>query len=80
MIRALGNGGAVEYKGSTIRFPWNPDSKLPIWVAGYGPNALKLAGEVGDGYILQLADPDITAWSIQSVREAAEAAGRDPDR
>jgi probable F420-dependent oxidoreductase len=79
VIRALGNGEAVEYKGSTIRFPWNPHTRLPIWVAGYGPNALKLAGEVGDGFILQLADPDIAAWSIATVREAATAAGRDPD-
>jgi probable F420-dependent oxidoreductase len=79
VIRGLANGQSVEYKGSNLRFPWNPDSRLPIWVAGYGPNALKLAGEVGDGFILQLADPDITAWSINAVREAAVAAGRDPD-
>jgi probable F420-dependent oxidoreductase len=69
----------VQYKGSTLRFPWNPNSRLPIWVAAYGPKALKVAGEVGDGYILQLADPDIAAWSIQAVRDAAAAAGRDPD-
>ncbi len=79
VIRALANGQSVQYKGSNLRFPWNPDSRLPIWVAGYGPNALKLAGEVGDGFILQLADPDITAWSISAVREAAATAGRDPD-
>jgi probable F420-dependent oxidoreductase len=79
VIRALTNGGAVEYKGSTLRFPWNTGSRLEIWVAAYGPNALKLAGEVGDGYILQLADPDIAAWSINSVRDAAAAAGRDPN-
>jgi len=79
VIRALANGGTAEYKGSTLRFPWNPDSRLPIWVAGYGPNALKLAGEVGDGFILQLADVDIAAWSIATVRTAAEAAGRDPN-
>ena len=79
VIRALANGGTVQYKGSTLRFPWNPDSRLPIWVAAYGPKALKVAGEVGDGYILQLADPDIAAWSIQAVRDAAAAAGRDPD-
>ncbi len=65
-------------RGSTLRFPWNPDSRLPLWVAGYGPNALKLAGEVGDGFILQLGDPDIAQWSIATVRAAAEAAGRDP--
>src|ERR1700722_18056392 len=80
VIRGLANGEAVEYKGSTRRFAWNPTSRLPIWVAGYGPNALKLAGEVGDGFILQLADPDITAWSIKMVRDAAAAAGRDPER
>ena len=41
--------------------------------------ALKLAGEVGDGFILQLADVDIAAWMIKTVRDAAAAAGRDPD-
>jgi probable F420-dependent oxidoreductase len=79
VVRALANGGTVDYRGTPVRFPWNPQSRLPIWVAGYGPNALKLAGEVGDGFILQLADVDITAWSIAAVREAAAGAGRDPD-
>jgi probable F420-dependent oxidoreductase len=79
VIRGLTNGQAVQYKGTTLRLPWNPDSRLEIWVAAYGPKALALTGEVGDGFILQLADPDITAWSIAAVRRAAEAAGRDPD-
>ncbi len=79
VIRALANGEEADYKGTKLRLPWNPDSRLPIWVAAYGPKALALAGEVGDGFILQLADPDITAWSIAAVRRAAEAAGRDPD-
>ena len=52
---------------------------MPIWVAGYGPMALSAAGRVADGIILQLADPDIIRWCIGFVREAAVAAGRDPD-
>jgi probable F420-dependent oxidoreductase len=79
VIRELANGRPVEYKGSTIRFPWAGRSRVEVWVAGYGPKALQLIGEVGDGFILQLADPDIAAWTIGSVRAAAEAAGRDPD-
>src|SRR4051794_21135862 len=79
VIRDLANGRAADYKGTTLRFPWGAASRLPIWVAGYGPKALALTGEVGDGFILQLADPDITAWSIAAVREAAAGAGRDPD-
>jgi len=78
VIRALANGGQATYKGNQLRFPWNTSSRLPIWVAAYGPKALALTGEVGDGFILQLADPDITAWSIAAVRQAAAAAGRDP--
>ncbi len=79
VIRELTNGRSVEYNDSTLQFPWGTQSRLPIWVAAYGPKALALAGEIGDGFILQLADPDITAWSIQTVRNAAEAAGRNPD-
>ena len=78
VIRELGNPGEVEYIGSTLRFPWSVGSELPVWVAAYGPMALKLTGQVGDGFILQLADIDIAKWMIQTVRNAAEDAGRDP--
>jgi probable F420-dependent oxidoreductase len=79
VIRELANGRGVEYNGSTIRFPWADKSRAEVWVAAYGPKALALTGEVGDGFILQLADPDITAWTIKAVKDAAAAAGRDPD-
>lgn len=79
VIRELANSRAVEHHGSTLQFPWSRGSKLDVWVAAYGPMALKLTGEVGDGYILQLADIDIAKWMIKTVRDAAESAGRDPD-
>ena len=79
VIRELANCRAVDYKGTHLQFPWARTSELEVWVAAYGPLALKAAGEVGDGYILQLADVDIARWMITSVREAAAAAGRDPD-
>ncbi len=79
VVRNLANSRAAEYNGATLQFPWSVGSELEVWVAAYGPKALALAGEVGDGFILQLADPDITAWSIKVVRAAADAAGRDPD-
>ncbi len=79
VIRELANGRSVDYNGSTIVFPWAGKSELEVWIAGYGPRALALAGEVGDGFILQLADPQIAAWTIKAVRSAAEQAGRNPD-
>jgi probable F420-dependent oxidoreductase len=79
VIRALASGEQADYKGNRLQFPWSKGSHLPMWVAAYGPKALALTGEVGDGFIMQLADPDITAWAITAVRKAAEEAGRDPD-
>ena len=78
VIRELANGRGVDHNGSEIRFPWASKSRAEVWVAAYGPKALQLTGEVGDGFILQLADPSITAWTIKAVRDAAAAAGRDP--
>ena len=78
VIRKLANGEAADYKDSSLRLTWNPHSRLDIYVAAYGPKALALTGEVGDGFILQLADLAVAEWSIKAVRDAAAAAGRDP--
>jgi probable F420-dependent oxidoreductase len=79
VIRALANGRSVSLRGRELRFEWASESRLEVWVAAYGPKALALTGEVGDGYILQLADPDIAEWMIKAVRKAAAGKGRDPD-
>lgn len=78
-VKGLANGEAIEYKGNSIRLPWASSSRTPVWVAAYGPKVLALTGEVGDGFILQLADPSIAEWTIKAVRDAAADAGRNPD-
>lgn len=78
-IKGLANGDAIEYKGNHLRLPWASASRTPVWVAAYGPKVLALTGEVGDGFILQLADVSIAEWTIAAVRQAAADAGRNPD-
>jgi len=78
VIRDLAEGREVDYDGTPVRIPWVRDGRLEVWMAGYGPKALKVCGEEADGFILQCADPEIARWTIGSVREAAQAAGRDP--
>jgi probable F420-dependent oxidoreductase len=79
VIRELASCRSVEVNGVTLQFPWARTSRVEVWHAAYGPKALATTGEVADGYILQLADPDIARWMIGAVRDAAEKAGRDPD-
>ncbi|MGP3990479.1 TIGR03842 family LLM class F420-dependent oxidoreductase [Streptomyces sp. 3N207] len=77
-IRELAEGREAVVDGTPVRLPWVRDGQLPVWMAAYGPKALALAGREADGFILQLADPLLTAWMVGAVREAAVQAGRDP--
>jgi probable F420-dependent oxidoreductase len=79
-FRALNAGRSVDYEGVPTRFPWATAGVPRVWVAGYGPKALRTAGKIGDGVILQFADPDLIAWCMGFVREGAREAGRDPGK
>jgi probable F420-dependent oxidoreductase len=79
MIRELMNGREVTWNGKELRLPWAAERpEIPLYVAGYGPKALAVAGRQADGVIIQLADPDIVQWVMGQARDAAAAAGRDP--
>jgi len=76
VFRELTGGKEIDYEGQPTQISWAKGSP-PVWVAGYGPKVLDLAGRVGDGVILQFADPDLIEWCLGFVKKGAEAAGRD---
>jgi probable F420-dependent oxidoreductase len=79
VIRSLGRGEEADLGGTVIKFPWvKPGAELPVWMAAYGPKALKMTGEEADGFILQLSDLYLTEYMVKTVKDAAVAAGRDP--
>jgi probable F420-dependent oxidoreductase len=80
MIRDFMNGREVDWNDKELQLKWVREElpRIPMYVAGYGPKALAVAGRVGDGVIIQLADPDIIRWIMDTARQAAEEAGRDP--
>ncbi|MEU9573651.1 TIGR03842 family LLM class F420-dependent oxidoreductase [Streptomyces massasporeus] len=80
VIRDLAGGREADLGGgAVVRFPWIKEgAELPVWMAAYGPKALKMAGEEADGFILQLADLYLTEYMVKAVKDAAVAAGRDP--
>jgi probable F420-dependent oxidoreductase len=78
-IRELAAGRPVDLDGTEVRLPWTIGHELPIWVAAYGPKALRCAGRVADGVILQLADPFVIEWSLRYLAEGAAEAGRTLD-
>ena len=75
-IKDLVEGREIDYDGTPLQLKWTTGGTLEVWVAAYGPRALRCAGRVADGLIMQLADPYIVEWSLRYVREGAEQAGR----
>ncbi len=76
-FRDLTGGREINYEGQPTRITWAEGSP-PVWIAGYGPKVLNLAGRIADGVILQFADPDLISWCVGFVRKGAREAGRDP--
>lgn len=77
-------GERVVFQGQTLavngfRLTRVPPAPVPIHVAALRPGMLRVAGEVGDGAILNWLAPEDIARSVEVVREAARKAGRDPD-
>src|SRR5256885_685006 len=69
----------VFQRGEELGFEygWTYDSHI-LWQESYALLAIAVAGRVGDGVIIQLADPQIIQWIMATARKAAEEAGRDP--
>ena len=64
-IRDLVNGRPTHWNDTDIRLEWAQElPPVPIYVAGYGPRVLAVAGRHADGVIIQLADPDIVEWIV----------------
>ncbi len=87
LLRAWWTDVSVDFDGEFYQVeamamePKPPQGgELPIWVGGGSAAALKRAGAVGDGWLGSAAMGDVgrVAEMITTVKQAAEAAGRDP--
>jgi alkanesulfonate monooxygenase SsuD/methylene tetrahydromethanopterin reductase-like flavin-dependent oxidoreductase (luciferase family) len=78
-VRSLLSGQSAEVDGRTA-VPLQQARPVPVYMSCDGPKSLRLAGEIADGVVIGLGMAlDVVAAKIAIVREAAAAAGRDPD-
>ncbi len=73
-LRELLSGSAP---GPALSLPL--PAPVPIWTAALGPRAVRLAGQIADGVILNWCTPDRVAEARDAIRAAAGEAGRAPD-
>ena len=86
LMRALWTDERVDFEGEYYRTEKatiydRPDGPVPVFVAASGPLAAKLAGRVGDGFIVTSGKkPELYEELSAAMTEGAEAAGRDPSK
>jgi G6PDH family F420-dependent oxidoreductase len=64
VMRSLWRGGFVDHHGEyytveNARIYTRPDRRVPIYVSGFGPKAIDVAGRIGDGFVTTSPDPDL---------------------
>ena len=86
-MRALLRGEEVSVSGryvtlDKVKLDWPPAQVPGLLVGAVGPKTLRLAGESGDGTILDGQNtPDRVRWAVGEIEAGREAAGRtDPHR
>ena len=77
-LRRLLDGETVELADRARELSLVPKARVPIWISALGPRAMRLAGEIADGVILNWCPPRRVAFAADRIREGAERAGRDP--
>jgi alkanesulfonate monooxygenase SsuD/methylene tetrahydromethanopterin reductase-like flavin-dependent oxidoreductase (luciferase family) len=84
VLRAVLAGDPARVEGSVFRVgPLSTDrppgdATVPVLLAGLLPRMLELAGEIGDGVVLNLATVARMPAVLASVATGARRAGRDP--
>jgi probable F420-dependent oxidoreductase len=76
VIKDLVEGRETTVNDRVVKIPWVKEGELDVWMAAYGPKALELAGRKADGLIMQLADPFIVKWAIETAYDAVRAASK----
>jgi alkanesulfonate monooxygenase SsuD/methylene tetrahydromethanopterin reductase-like flavin-dependent oxidoreductase (luciferase family) len=78
-VRVLLRGETLEEEeGRSMSLSLPPGGDVPIWVSALGPKAMRLAGEIADGVILNWCPPERVPFARARIAEGAEAAERDP--
>ena len=75
VMRKLWAGGFVDHHGThytveNAQIYTRLDTPPPVYISGFGPKAIELAGQIGDGFITTSPDAD-------AIRKFREAGGKD---
>ncbi len=87
LLRACWRDSSIDFDGTYYRSeamgmePKSPQGgDIPLWIGGNSDAALRRTGQYGDGWLgNQITDADTAKRVMDAIKDAAVAAGRDPE-
>lgn len=89
VVRQALEGGPVRYQGKHFSLPARgldkaplqlfterPNNQIPLYLGAVGPQSLRLAGEIADGWMSGFTTPRLVAGSVTELLAGRERTGR----
>jgi alkanesulfonate monooxygenase SsuD/methylene tetrahydromethanopterin reductase-like flavin-dependent oxidoreductase (luciferase family) len=86
IVRAAMRGEKLNFEGKffsaqNFRMAFKPSGRtIPIYLAAFGPKMTRLAGQISDGVLINMANPSEIRRIAEEVKSGAAEAGKDPSR
>ena len=82
VLRELWAGKSVTFEGDVIklkgaRLSFKPKTEIPIYIGAQGPLMLRLAGEIGNGVLINASHPKDFEFAMKQIKIGAERGNRD---
>jgi alkanesulfonate monooxygenase SsuD/methylene tetrahydromethanopterin reductase-like flavin-dependent oxidoreductase (luciferase family) len=76
VIKALTSGETATWNGAEVKLDWQPAKPVHVYAAAMGPRTQQAVAEVGDGVMVNTAEPALVENALRNVAAGVERAGR----
>jgi alkanesulfonate monooxygenase SsuD/methylene tetrahydromethanopterin reductase-like flavin-dependent oxidoreductase (luciferase family) len=86
ITRAALRGEKLDFTGKyflaqNFKMAFKPSGRIiPIYLAAFGPKMTRLAGQISEGVLINMANPTEVRRIAEEARAGAKEAGNDPER
>jgi 5,10-methylenetetrahydromethanopterin reductase len=81
IFRGMLEGKSVTYEGNVLqvkgtRFNFKPRGQIPVYVGAQGPKMLAMAGQIGDGVLINASHPKDIDYAVGQIKKGVAKAGK----
>ena len=81
IFKKMLEGKSVTYEGNVFKvegtkFNFKPRGQIPVYIGAQGPKMLAVAGEIGDGVLINASHPKDIDYAVSQIKKGVNTAGK----